>query len=498
QNLGVGSFNGFIVADSSSPETMTLELATTTITPEISVNDTLNFGNLTPQQKLTLPLDISNNGSSDLIISQWYTDNDQFDIQIPAGFISGNKIVIAPNQTLTADVICQPDVFGSTHASLNLVSNDLDEPLDQVDLSVYNIGEQIEVLPGSPRSFLDPNFQLVTVSITDGRAIFSLDNGTIGGAYIDTLNIVESTDSTKLGISVRGDQTTVGSINSNNSLASINAPKINLTDEIDINGSLEQLNLANIENYADITVDLATDKSMTVKVKNIGHHVDIDFANDLKLFQADTFESGNLNAGAIKTLNIKQGNFGANVMALEIDKLNVRCNISGSIQTQNDIGKVISKTGAIFGDLIAQNGSINKVSAPLEISGGIYALNTLNSVTVKNGDLTADLRANTINNVKAQGLNNAVISAWNINKVKISVDAVDSYLLAGFDIGMNGLDDPTDDFLSVGDLGSFKVGGEIRNTFVAAGVMPDRIYDSLVLPKASGAPTSSGIGSIGS
>ncbi|MCP4711457.1 MAG: choice-of-anchor D domain-containing protein, partial [Planctomycetes bacterium] len=498
-NLGVGSFNGYLVADSTSPETMNLALTTTTVTPEITVNDSINFGALTPHQQATLPLNIVNNGSADLIITQWYIDDDQFEIQIPAEKISNNKIIIAPNQALTADVICQPTIFGFTQASLSLVSNDLDESLNQIGLSVYNMGEQIEVLPGSPRSFRDLNNQLVNVSITEGRAIFSLDNGSIGGANIDTINIFDSTDSTKLNISVRGgEQTTVGAVNSNDDLASINAPKVNLTDFIDVNGSLEQLNLANIGNFANITVNQPADNPMTVKLDNIGQHVNIDFAGDLKLFQADTYETGNLNAGAISNLNIKQGNFGANVMTLNLNKLNVQGNISGSVQALNDIGKVISKNGAISGELIAQNGSIDKVIAPLEISGGIYAQNILNSVTVKNGDLSAELRAHTINNVKADGLDNAVISAWYINKVKVNVDAVDSYLLAGFDIGMKGIDDPTDDYLFAGELGSFRFGGEIRNTFVAAGAMPDRIYDSLLLPKAAGAPSSAGIGSIGS
>lgn len=496
--LGVGSFNGYLVANSTSPESMTLALNTITVTPEIDVNHYLNFGALSPQQQLTLPLNIANIGSADLIINQWYIDNNQFEIKIPAENISDNKIIIAPNQSLSAGVICKPTVFGPTQASLSLISNDLDESIDQIVLSVYNIGEQIEVLPGSPRSFRDLNNQLVHVSITDGRALFSLENGSIGGADIDTLHILESNDATKLDISVRGEQTVVGAVISDNSLASINAPKVNITDAIDINGSLEQLSLANIQNFVDINVDQTADNPLTVKVKQIGQHVDIDFAGDLKLFQADSFDSGTLIAGAVNNLNIKKGNFGADLMTLNLDKLNVRGNITGAVRALNDIGKVISKNGAIAGELVAQNGSIDKVSAPLEISGGIYAQNLLNSVTVKNGDLSAELRAHTINNVKADGLDHALISAWYINKVKVNVDAVDSYLLAGFDVGMKGLGDPTDDYLYSGELGSFRFGGEIRNTFVAVGVMPNRIYDSLSLPKAAGAPISAGIGSIDS
>jgi len=133
----------------------------------------------------------------------------------------------------------------------------------------------------------------------------------------------------------------------------------------------------------------------------------------------------------------------------------------------------------------------------LDISGGIFARDFIKSINAKNGALSAQVRGHTINSIKALNMNQAIISAWHLGKVYIDTDVVDSYLLAGFDIGMNGLQDPTDDYLYQGRLDSFRFGGELRNSFVGVGVMPDRIYESLALPRAAGSQISTGIGTIG-
>jgi len=301
-SLGQGIFRGSLKAYSSAPSLSEVILTANTVTPQIATLQTLDFGTLSPHQQARLPLTITNEGSADLVIRQWYTNDNQFQIQVPSANLANGKLIIEPNQTITADLFCRPEIFGTSHSTLTLLSNDLDDPVRNIDLSVYNPGEQIEVAPGNPRSFLDYHNQLVKVSITNGSAVFSLQNGALGGHFIDQLEFIESSQATKLDISVRGTETLIGAIISDNSLAVIKAPKVTVNESIDINGSLNRLLLGDIADDAVINVSLASAKPMIVKAAHIGDDVALNFAGNLRIFKADSFTGGSLAAAEINKL----------------------------------------------------------------------------------------------------------------------------------------------------------------------------------------------------
>ncbi|MFC1781955.1 CARDB domain-containing protein [Planctomycetota bacterium] len=467
------NFDGFFkvryLPESFPDRYYTVNLTASIITPGIIIQEP-DFPALYPGERASGTAIITNDGTADLVIRQWYTDNPLFEVQAPSEKLNEyGQLVIAPDQSVSLTIFSQPErlidddgrLIPFANGNLTLTTNVLDDNQEYTNANVALFAtvlpEEIEVLPGSPISFLDYDNQLVTVSITHGEASFTLANGAQGGHYIDELQLLESSEKTKLNISVRGGETFVGTITSSDSLATIKAPKVIINEDININGSLTQLLLGDISNGVEINVALAPEKPMTVKAGYINDDVSLYFAGDLKIFQAHSFLGGTLEAADINKLKITKGDLGAQVTAQQI----------------------------------------NRIKVHRDISGGIFAYDTINTVVTKKGTLSAELRGNSINSVQAYALNQAVISAWHIGKVRISTDVVDSYLLAGFDIGMKGLQDPTDDYLYQGRLDFFRFGGELRNTFVAAGVMPDRIYESLSLPRAAGSETSAGAGAIG-
>ena len=72
--------------------------------------------------------------------------------------------------------------------------------------------------------------------------------------------------------------------------------------------------------------------------------------------------------------------------------------------------------------------------------------------------------------------------------VSVARDVIDSHVLAGYDIGMDGLPGAGDE-LTGGDIGFFRFGGKFENSHVAIGVKP--IYSRL-FPVGLGEETSSG------
>jgi hypothetical protein len=497
-DLTIQNYQGSIIISSSAPQII-LPVSAAIVTPEIDLSSTLlDFGAIDESQHKTLDLLISNSGNTDLIISDWSAQDPQFSIDVPPLNLSGNNLVIAPYQTITVAVTFDPQQYGNAETQLNLLSNDYDEPISTVILSAQNLGRPSQILPNTTYAFYDFNDDLVKVTLTEGRAVLYLNNGLLNHADIDTIMLYDTTPNTELKITVNGGQTSINSIQSDGSLGSINTPDVTINHGIDINGSLDELLLNNVRDAADIHVAQYSSKPMTVTVEKIGQQVTFDLASNVKTFQASSYAGGNLTALQIDLLKITNGSLGADVSLGygSLKKLDVYNNITGNVQAFDSIGKATSKIGGIFGNLTAQTGGINNITAKKNITANIFAAKDVDKVISKQGTFAATLRAENVNKITARNINGAIVSTTDdIGKVRSKKDVRDSFFLAGYDIGMS-LADTTDDSLSGGSVNKFKFNRELDNTFVAAGAMTDNIYIALGLPLPSVQPPNGAYGSI--
>ena len=532
----VETFNGTL--DIKGTHNREINVVTETVTPQINFPNSqdisgLNFGSVEIGQQATRMLKIENEGSSPLLVTNWFFSDQQFravgvenGLEIAAGQAADIEVLYVPNQV---------NAFSGSDVTLSLATNDLDaqDSLITINLTGESPGNPFPLLANTTAGFFDSDGDLVQVTITDGQGLIYLDNGLGSGADINTLRVIplEEDEPATVKIVTRGGQTTVGSIIAEGNINAILGSRVNIDYSIDIAGSLDQLVLNNIHDGAEISTAEPSFKPITIKANHIGDNVNFDLASMVKTFQAASYgENGQLSALSFKQVKIIEGNFGADLFARNhnngsIDKVLVEQDITGNLKAWNDIGKVISRQGGIQGDIFAgmsgiegnalpanqaalanadngeENdpplifGNIEQLKAKTQISGTIVALDNIKKVDVAQGTLSATMRAENIQTIRALNFDQAIISAADlIGNVTIGDNVLDSHVLSGYDIGLDGIVGSSDDDLTGGDIGRFSFGGRFANTHVAVGVVP--IFSDLLPPRSG--PDSSGQGSIGS
>ena len=457
-NLGLGDYYGVITFDSNAPTYSRVSLSATLVTPDIDLSATyLQFDPIVQDTTATRTFDITNEGSSDLVLTNWSIDNNQFQLAFPDGALQYGQVVIAPGQTTQAAVTYEPTQYGSTFATLSLTSNDLDESTRTVSLAASSLGRPVHLAPNVNYAFQDSNGDTVYVRAVNANAVLLLQNGQLSGADIQSLQVSHTAHNSQLRIWVPGGDTSVGQISVDGSLTNLQARGVTLEQSLAVDGSLGRLTLTEMANGAIVDVADTTPRGMTVKVDYVAPQALLNLAGDVRSFQADQMDGL--------------------LLAQNIGRVLVRNDMDGDIEASANINSVISRTGNITGNITA-GGNLGAISA--------------------RQNLSATIRADNIRLVRATNLTNALISTRDdVDRVLIRNNVSDSYILAGYDIGMNALADRTDDLLSNGNIGLVRFGGQLSNSYFAAGVLTDTIRTSLGFGLAADEPVSSNVGSIG-
>jgi len=424
-----GNYNGELEINGNMPDPVTMDVSAAIVSPEMVLSETyLDFNSVNIGTRSVLPLTIHNDwGSSDLVIYDWSTGNSQYflnldgQLTIPAGGSADLNVTYRPTQT------------GTSSTYLTLHSNDPDLFETNVTLTGQSQGRPISIDNNKPYSFRDEDGNLVYVIISQGEAEMYLEDGKRDRADIAVLALSGTTASSRLTIFSTGN-THIGSIRTTDfgsgtsSLGSIIAPQAVIENELYISGSLYTLLLGDIiPSDPQIGVNILVNNQRTFPINiftgQIGDNVDITLTGDVVNFQAESYSSGRLQANNINQVNITKGDLGASILSV------------GDIRGINDF------QGTFSGTIRAEN---------------------LTSINVKN-------------------LDDALISVANkVGRVFVRNDINDSYLLAGYDIGMDGLPG-AGDALVKGSIDMLYFGGEFRSSYVAIGVMTDPIYSSLGL-----------------
>ncbi|MBN1763811.1 MAG: hypothetical protein JW860_01015 [Sedimentisphaerales bacterium] len=516
-DLDPGLYNGILIINPGADNQTKLNIFTEVISPRAEIIDPatnlptshITFtGNTSIGEKTTETILISNlTGTADLVIEDWNSTDTQFNLNLMA------PLTIPPGQSIPVEISYSPYVptLGNTlTVPLSLSTNDLMAP--DITLALTGECDGRPLIPDNPKkyTFRDGNDDLVKISLTQGSFELYLQNGQHDNADIYAIRLFDTTEKSKLKISTRG-ETTIGSINTVpqvdsqtvQSLSAIQAQGVTIETGIFIAGSLDKLLLGDVEAGAAVTVQNqnASFRPMTIKAEYISNNVNFNLNSPLNTLQAKSYTSGQLTAQNINKINISDGSLGAGLLALSgnIRQVRAQQNITGDIQAENSIGSITSSKGKLTGDIIALQGNLDKIQCASGLTGAILVQNSIGTVSVNNGSFTGTIRAQNLKEINANDFNQALISAANIGAVNIQSDIIDSFVLAGYDVGMSvDIRNYTDDSLNPGNIGKFEFGGDYRNSYVTCGVMTDSIYSLLYNLLPSGAEYSAGSGALSS
>ena len=164
-------------------------------------------------------------------------------------------------------------------------------------------------------------------------------------------------------------------------------------------------------------------------------------------------------------------------------KFNPNADIYADLSLGGSIASLTLRNADIHGNITSRYGTIGTIS----VTGGditsIISAKYIGSVSVTNGQISGTVRAGTgIGSLSAGAIDGAMISSgWNIGNVTVKGNVNNSFILAGYDAGANGIVDGIDDNpitggVHSGNINSLNVGGGMNRTIVAGGVGPRRHF----------------------
>ncbi|MBN1436439.1 MAG: choice-of-anchor D domain-containing protein [Sedimentisphaerales bacterium] len=378
-------------------------------------------------------------------------------VQLPAGFtvIEALAGTLGPGESDTFTVRLDSDVPGIKDGEISFVNNDPNEnPFNfPVGGEVYHLIESTQY--NSVVEMLGYEDQVNT-----GVSAYLIGPGTLFG-YAATGSdmplgyVTEDTEMTSyLFVLTEGAQpTNVEEIIVRGDLLMAYGFSTTVQDNLASTGAVGYMFLDGVGAGATFSTQapMSGFGSMFWGRTGVGDGADFDIAGDMFYFRTPHFAQGNLSANSVGYVIVDNGDTGMNVTA--------------------------------------ENGGINLMYALNgDVTGSLLASENVGSVYSPAGTISGTIRGANIGNVFAQNLNGALLSAkHDISSVNVTYDVLDSHVMAGYDIGMDGLPGGGDT-INQGDLGAFSFGGAYGNSHVAVGVRP--IFSTLI-PAPSGGNNSS-------
>ena len=441
---------------------------------------------------------VSNTGTYDLNITGFESTDNQFSIV-------NSSVVIPAGGSVDLEFIYEPDSIESPeNVTVSLFTSDLDESVVDFIVSGDSAGNILypSSSSGNTYKYIFNNANGDRVRLTVKYVTDSIKGDAAPLVYLDSSSDSGNISKISLPGSAKGSSISVSgeveiySIEAG-SLNSIKAANSDFGGTISLTGSVGQIQFNDIIAESSVIVSQA-DKDISVKVNTIAENTVFDINADVKTFQASTFDSGSLIVNDIKSLKIKYGDLGADLISHNnINSVNVKGDILGDIRALNSIGQItagedISGNFIIAGDesivdnaRVSAEGSIKSIKAGGDIIANIMASDDISRImTDREGVFTGYLRADNIKSVKAGNIDNAKISAADsIGSIAVRHDISDSFLMGGYDIGvaysLTELNTYQDDSISEGSIGKISFGGQFSNSYVTAGAMPSFAIDSL-------------------
>jgi len=450
---------------------------------EISDGQTgvVNFGSvLVDKGGSDLTFTVRNDGSYELLLDG---------IVLPDGFSFGADSLVASlacGESDTFSVVMASDTVATHAGPIIITSNDSDEgtfeiPLGGVVWDIISIRAKKTAI-----QFADTEGRLTNVMLKGPGAV-EVQSSVYA---LPTVALTDTTVKSKLvvkGAHVKA-ESTLYDIITNGSLKLIKGKKTDLQGSINMAGSLNKLVLDDI--YANSGVITAqASKGLKVRADDVADDVTFDIADRIKSYKTSTLAGGSLAADSIKALKVRFGAMGADVTSRigEIESIVARRAIEGDIISNTFIEKVISKTGGLAPDvtIMALEGDIRTATFAGDIAGNIMAEGQITRLSSRKGAFTGVARAHDrIGTVRFENIEGAIISSFGDISAVLSKDSiVDSFILAGYDIGSDGqLGGPVEDALNMegATITSIMTArtGNFNGSFALAGVQPQFDVDT--------------------
>ncbi|MDP8239314.1 MAG: choice-of-anchor D domain-containing protein [Candidatus Hatepunaea meridiana] len=280
----VNDFDATLTILSDDPDDPEVEVALSGsgVAPDITVNrNSFPFGDCLVGQISTLPLIITNDGNSDLTVS---------DISIEGQYFSSDfeeEFVIAPDGNRQFNVNFQPNETGDFEGTLTITSNDPDEGEINIPLTGSGLTPDIAVDPEAlafPETEMGRSSQLAITISNEGNIELTVSDITIAGAYYssDFLNpiVIQPDESSEVNVTFLPGET--GDLQAVLTITSDDPDEGEVT--VDLSGT-------GIETEAR-TVNVPDD------YETIQEAIDVSIAGDIVLVQPGTYEE-NVNFNGI-------------------------------------------------------------------------------------------------------------------------------------------------------------------------------------------------------
>ncbi len=396
-----------------------------------------------------MSFEVTNTGGSPLTISDITLSNGS--VFACPGNVIHLPLTIEPGGMVDLAVSVEPEAEGPLSDVIHIISDDPDTPDLVVSVTADAVEPRLVITLGtggaSRVSFTDADGTTVSVSAMSmgGTVTFTGSDLTMTGTSsvvirgddvaLASLDLNAATSGMLMFSASGGDgKGEIGDI-TGGSIRMMMGRGMTLTGNINLTGSLGMMMWGDIADGASITTAQSAGGLM-VMAGSIGENVTFDIADKISTMMVTSFASGSVAA--------------------------------------TEIGMVMPRSGAFGPDLTARTGKIGMVMANGDITGDWWAADKIGMVMARSGAFTGTARAGTtIGMMMIGSLQGALLSAVNkLDMISVSGDILDSYLLAGYDIGADGQLGGGDDVLGGGDVGSLSAGGTFARSYVGAGVLP--------------------------
>lgn len=212
-----------------------------------------------------------------------------------------------------------------------------------------------------------------------------------------------------------------------------------------------------------------------------------------------TVNGGNINGslkamkGNIGAISVTDGDINADVTATHgtIAKITVTggsATAGHTISSTSDIGLVSIKGGDLAADIIAGGRIAGIAITGSDITGKINAQSDIGSIAIDGSISDTSIRSGgTIGSVLARSMNNAVLSsALGMGTVHFTGEIMHSFVLAGVDVGVDGMIATADDnpfnggLPHAADIKVVQIDGTMTDSVVSAGVASDAAGEFMV------------------
>ena len=254
----------------------------------------------------------------------------------------------------------------------------------------------------------------------------------------------------------------------------------NMVADILLGGSLAKLTLRGGNLDGDITSRNGSIGKITVYGGSITGDLTAERIGTIQVITGSITGDITSTAGSITKVYVKNGDLTGDVTSQngKINYIKVTGNVTGDINGGSGIKKLY-----VYGNLssdVSSDGSIDYMLVRGDMSGQVSAEGEIKKITV-NGDISGGVRSGSkiVKLIAGRLTAGSIISsAWDINSMTVRGNVTGSMILAGYDVGIDGIFNNGDDNLNnngdvhSGNIKKLTIRGIMSGSIVAAGIDP--------------------------